>query len=220
LPKIKIDLHVHTDFSDSASGLKEVVSAALGKGLDGIAITDHGTCQAAKIAMVKYSSEILTVPGLEYSTEDGHLLGLGIFEDPPKGLTAFEFSSYVHARGGILVVPHPGIPFLSASERIFKILKPDAIETRNAAVPLFWWVTRRNEALAEKLHLPQTGGSDAHNSRRVGDVYTTIDSDSRELRDILLAIKEGRSKPEGNASPLLYRTGLSLSFLKSRKERD
>lgn len=213
MPKLKIDLHVHTDLSDSKSGLEEMIEIALRRGLDGIAITDHGTCQAAINALRKYSNRIITVPGLEYTTREGHLLGLGLLDSPPSGLTAFEFSKYVHSRSCLLVVPHLGIPFVGLHEKALRALNPDAIETLNAAVPLFWWVKRRNEKLAERLGLPRTGGSDAHDGSRVGDAYTLIDSDSRELGDILKAIKEGRTIPFGKASPILYRTKLSLSFL-------
>ncbi|MBO3804046.1 MAG: histidinol-phosphatase, partial [Candidatus Brockarchaeota archaeon] len=65
---------------------------------------------------------------------------------------------------------------------------------------------------------PQTGGSAAHEGVRVGDAYTVVDSDSRDPSGVLRAIKEGRAKPEGKASPLLYRLGLSLSFLKGGKK--
>ena len=47
MPKLKIDLHVHTEYSDSKGRLEDVVRTALRKGLDGIAITDHNTCEAA-----------------------------------------------------------------------------------------------------------------------------------------------------------------------------
>ncbi|MGQ9513436.1 MAG: PHP-associated domain-containing protein [Thermoproteota archaeon] len=215
MPKLKIDLHIHTDLSDSKSGLEEMVEAALLKGLDGVAITDHGTCQAAAVVVRKYSNRLIIVPGLEYTTREGHLLGLGLLKAPPSGLTSFEFSEYVHSRNCLLVIPHPCVPFLGVREKVLRSLNPDAIETLNAAVPFFWWAKRRSEELAEKLGLPQTGGSDAHDGSRVGDAYTIIDSDSSELCEILKAIKEGRTEPFGKALPILYRTRLSLSFLTS-----
>ena len=40
LPLFKIDLHVHTDYSDSSSTIDDILDAARGRGLDGIAIVD------------------------------------------------------------------------------------------------------------------------------------------------------------------------------------
>lgn len=40
--KIKYDLHMHTQYSDGKSTMEENVKAAISKGLDMIAITDHG----------------------------------------------------------------------------------------------------------------------------------------------------------------------------------
>jgi len=211
--KLKIDLHVHTDYSDSSGRLEDIVRAAINKGLDGIAITDHNTCEAAEVAIRRYSDRIIVVPGLEYDAREGHLLALGLVEAPPTGLSAPKVSRHLHRRGALVVVPHPNIPLIGLGNEGLKDVGPDAIETRNSAMPLYWWISRKNARLAEGLCLPQTGGSDSHDGRCVGDSYTVIDSDSSKMSDILQAIKDGRTTPEGKPSPLLYRAKLMLGLL-------
>ena len=212
MPQLKIDLHVHTDYSDSTGELDSIVRTALKKGLDGIAITDHDTCEAAVLAMERYSDRFVVVPGLELKTEEGHLLALGLAEAPSVWLGALNAAKFIHERGALVVVPHPKVPFLGFHEEALGYLKPDAIEVRNAATPFYNWVSNRNLGLAKKFRLPQTGGSDAHMSSCVGDSYTIIDSDSRELADIIRAIRDGRTTPAGNPSPILYRMRMLLAI--------
>ena len=55
---LKLDLHIHTNYSEDAIGsIKEIISSLQKKGLDGMAITDHNTIdgikKALKIAMEK-----------------------------------------------------------------------------------------------------------------------------------------------------------------------
>lgn len=210
MPELKIDLHVHTEYSDSTGRLEDIVQTALKKGLDGIAITDHDTCEAAILALERYSDRIIIIPGLEYETQEGHLIALGLVEAPPSGLSAPEASMYFHNRGALVVIPHPKIPLLGFHEEAVKDVKPDAIETRNSATPFYWMVSKKNVEFAESLKLPQTGGSDAHDGNCVGDSYTIIDSSSRKLADILQAIKAGRTTPKGQPSSLVYRLKLVL----------
>jgi len=214
--RFKIDLHVHTDYSDSSGRLEDIVKVAVEKGLDGIAITDHNTCEAAALAIRRYSDRIIVVPGLEYDAREGHLLALGVVEAPPMGLSAPEVSRHLHRCGALVVVPHPNIPLIGFGREDLKDLGPDAIETRNSAMPFYRWISKKNARLAESLHLPQTGGSDSHDRSCVGDSYTVIDSDSRKMSDILQAIRDGRTTPEGKPSPLLYRAKLMAGALMSK----
>lgn len=217
--RLKIDLHVHTDYSDSSGGLEDIVRAAMERGLDGIAITDHNTCEAAALAIRRYSDRIIVVPGMEYDSREGHLLALGLVEAPPMGMSAPEFSRHLHGRGALIVVPHPNIPLIGLGRGVIEDLGPDAIETLNSAMPFYDWFSRKNASLAESLRLPQTGGSDSHDGSCVGDSYTVIESDSREVSDILGAIREGRTMPKGKPSPILYRARLMAGALVHRAPR-
>ena len=50
---LKIDIHVHSTFSDSTATLDDIVKVAKEKGLDGVVITDHDTTVWAKEAISK-----------------------------------------------------------------------------------------------------------------------------------------------------------------------
>ncbi len=75
------DLHSHTSFSDGTLSPRELVSRALEKGVDVLAITDHDTINAYQDLPDSYDN-IEIVPGTEFSTHwqnNGvHVLGLNI----------------------------------------------------------------------------------------------------------------------------------------------
>ena len=73
---LKIDLHVHTWHSDARSSVLDVLMMAKRNGLDGIAITDHHTMQGVRDAEAQVD-DFLIIPGIELTTRDGHLLGIG-----------------------------------------------------------------------------------------------------------------------------------------------
>src|SRR5712672_4728382 len=80
------DLHTHSFFSgDGVSSPEDLIAAARAKGLHGIAITDHNTCQAVPYLIKKglmradgiAVSDFLVLPGVEVTTAEGHLLCIG-----------------------------------------------------------------------------------------------------------------------------------------------
>ena len=104
------DLHLHTFFSkDAVDSPEAMVAAAKKKGLSGIAITDHDTCEAVEYLHKKGwirddgqpVDDFLIIPGVEVSTKEGHLLCLGT--TLPLGL-----SIQVHS---IIMSPTPPLAF-------------------------------------------------------------------------------------------------------------
>ncbi|MCW4020866.1 MAG: PHP domain-containing protein, partial [Candidatus Bathyarchaeota archaeon] len=75
----KIDLHVHTCYSgDCTTTLEEVISYARKRGLDGVAITDHDTISGAMRLLERKDTDLLIIPGIEVSTDQGHVLGINV----------------------------------------------------------------------------------------------------------------------------------------------
>ena len=81
-----IDLHTHSFFSgDGISSPEDLIAAARAKGLHGLAITDHNTCDAVNYLLEKGLmrldglpvDDFLVLPGVEVTTADGHLLCIG-----------------------------------------------------------------------------------------------------------------------------------------------
>lgn len=76
---LKMDLHVHTIFSDGELTPAQVVQKAVIAGLDAVAITDHDECRALEALSVPQT--VCVIPGIEISaqcSEEVHILGLGI----------------------------------------------------------------------------------------------------------------------------------------------
>jgi predicted metal-dependent phosphoesterase TrpH len=138
---LKIDFHVHTNDSDSISSVEKIIGAARQKRLDGIAITDHETTSAFAQA-TKLAPDLIIILGMEVETMEGHILILGVEDVPPKGLSAVEVAEYARQKGGVVIIPHPNIFFISIREDVIKRIRPDAIETYNAGIP-FSGTTRR-----------------------------------------------------------------------------
>lgn len=89
---LRIDLHTHTNCSDGSLPPEQLVSAALGAGLDVIAITDHDTLAALSPAMeAARGTRLRVLPGVEvsalYEGHSLHLLAYG-FALPATGLAA------------------------------------------------------------------------------------------------------------------------------------
>ena len=166
-------------------------------GLDGLAITDHNILSKDNL------EEPLIIPGIEISSLDGHIIGLGIPTHIPRGITANETIHQIHEQGGVAIVAHPYDLFRSAINPELLTTMPDAIEVINSASILHSITWKLARKFAEKNHLPQTAGSDSHIPETIGKAFTTIDCDERTPTSVLAAIKNGFTKPSG--SPYNFR---------------
>src|SRR5438046_5483844 len=139
---LNVDLHTHSFFSgDGVSSPEDLIAAARAKGLSGIAITDHNTCDAVNYLLEKGLmrldglpvNDFLVLPGAEVTTADGHLLCIGAELPYLKGKPAREVCDMIHERGGLAIPPHPYDLFRAAT-RISPqpTLPSDALERLHA----------------------------------------------------------------------------------------
>lgn len=199
---IKIDLHTHTTRSyDGLTTIEEAFAAIKQRGLDGIAITDHDTIEAA-VKALRSKTDVIVIPGIEISTKEGHLLAIGVTEMIPKGLPATETVEKIREAGGLAVVPHPYDFMTGLGETITREINPDAIESVNSNSRPFSRKTSLSKKLAEELQKSQTAGSDAHIPAAIGNAYTIIETNSTDLESLLKAIKNGQTTPIGNPTPI------------------
>lgn len=212
--KVKFDLHIHTEYSDGIGSVKEVLLEAYRKGLNGIAITDHNTTIALREAEIYASKLGLTViPGLELKTDAGHILALGInvnLKDKTR-LIYEDAIDWVRSLGGITIIAHPAIEVNKMDKWIAK--KPDAIEAFNSNYP-FKFILRRGWEIINRIKVPITAGSDAHNPKCIGNAYTIIEVYELSIEEILKSIKLGRTKIFGKLSPIEDRMEVILRYLK------
>ena len=212
--KLKLDLHIHTEYSrDSVNSLKDVNMRCRALKLDGYAICDHDTMNGLKPKQDE-DLDLVIVPGLEISARGAHILCLQPRDIIKPGLSISETVDAIHAQGGTAVLAHP-YSLLKSWVNINEAMsaKFDAVEVANSAQWPFDYIMGQNEKLASKLNLPNTGGSDSHIPETIGRSYTVVDTDSRDVDDILKAIKAGRTMPFGMGTSgyerclKLYRVG-------------
>lgn len=184
-----LDLHVHTVYSgDSTCEVENAILSAKAKGLDGIAITDHdsvaGLEEAREFARDK---DFLVIPGIEVSSKDGHILGLGIEKTVPQGLPADSTVNKIRDQGGVAIAAHP----FSVNLRPLSPLKSDfdAIEVFNSRRYIGNRLTKK---YVDHNHIPATAGSDAHFCDEIGLAGVRIDANLK-VNDILDEIKRGNA---------------------------
>jgi hypothetical protein len=193
---LRLDLHVHSSFSDGRDGIEEILKAAIDASLDGIAITDHDTLEGyfeAERIIREEGLDLLVIPGVEVSTSEGHLLTLGIRELPPSGRSPDETIEFVRVRGGISIVAHPYHLFRHA---MYRIPDCDAVEVYNSKY-IFGIANLWAKRMAERRGLPMVAGSDSHMAKTVGLGVTVVDvEEGSDLGDVLASIRGGRVKIE------------------------
>ena len=100
---IRLDLHVHSQRSaDGCMSISEIVAQARKRGLQGVAICDHDIAAET----VPQYDDFLIIPGIEVSTDRGHVLGLFITEQISTNQMDEAVHS-IHAHGGLAVIAHP-----------------------------------------------------------------------------------------------------------------
>jgi predicted metal-dependent phosphoesterase TrpH len=185
--------------------IEEINARCRGLALDGYAICDHDSIDA--IAEAKASADgLVIVPGLEVSAKGAHILCIDPIEVVPSGLSIVETVERINAQGATAVLAHPyALPRSFVKFREAECAGFDAIEVANAAQTPYGLVEGWNRRLAERLNLPQTGGSDSHIPETFGRAYTVVDSASRDIRDVIDAIRKGRTNVVGSGTSLSER---------------
>jgi len=214
---LKIDLHVHTQYSDGDK-INKILKYATLRGIDGVAITDHNTTKGIKSIKKK---DILIIPGVEIKSEIGHFLILGVQEETYFKDTSFdEITDYCKENDCVLVFAHPAISLIIKGRKIIKKLNKhkssiNAIEVFNSLYPMFKIMSRLSLSLAYSLgDVALVAGSDAHHASSVGKCYTLIDAEE-EVDEVLKAIKNKKTIPKGEPSFLFQRLPIIPLTLKS-----
>jgi hypothetical protein len=179
--KFNIDLHIHSKFSgDTNSEPEEIVFHAINKNLYGIAFTEHYSYEISEYAeklREKYEGRIRIFRGVEFSSLDGHCLVFGVNTDRLgiKNAPVEEVVQVVNEKGGVVIPTHPFRGNNSMGEKIKQVKGLCALEGYNG----YSHHSQNKKAIkvADELHLPYTGGSDAHEPREAGSCYTEFTSE-------------------------------------------
>jgi predicted metal-dependent phosphoesterase TrpH len=207
----RFDLHVHSFFSKDATGSPEsLFAAARAKGLSGIAITDHDTCEVHEYLKEHPAPQgFLVIPGVEVSTAEGHLLCLGLTLPLLKGAPAKEVMSAVKSGGGLAIPAHPFDQWRAGIRPdVLDTLPLEALEVFNAAVTSRSY-NDKALAYARGRGLSMTAASDAHHASAVGASTTILELEELTVPAVLAAIRKGGS-PDGHY--LSFREGVKKHF--------
>ena len=203
---LRLDLHIHSQASpDGRMPVDEILRRARECGLNGVAITDHDRLYRPDGTEPQ---DLLVIPGVEFSTEHGHLLGLFLTEpipfsrekgrapDAPGGVR--ELIEAIHAQGGLAVLAHP-FEHNSSEERLLPLAPLlDGMETWNGrANRRFPDANARAAAFAATHALPGLAGSDAHLLREIGNGIVCVEAEAPTLAAVKAAIAAGRCTVSG-----------------------
>jgi hypothetical protein len=211
-----IDLHTHTQplSHDSSLTADELVEVAKEAGLDGLCLTEHDFFwDHDEVRRLARRHRFVVIPGIEVNTEDGHFLVFGLERYVYGMHRTRDLVSLVTAAGGAIVAAHPyrrqlpwellrgddprgGPAWLAALEQA--VNNPAyrhvvAIEAHNGRG------SERENAFArevcQRLGLPATAGSDAHDRGDVARCATEFEAPVRDLDDLIEALGSGRFRP-------------------------
>ena len=217
------DLHTHTLHSDGfgcADGrggagpcaVHQVIDAAVRRGLDFVAVTDHNTTSHHQdLATLQLQHDrLLLVRGQEVTSFYGHANVFGTsdvvdFRIGHPGITAATVFAQARALGGLLVVNHPAretgerctgcgwsAPDTDWSRvEALEVLNMFTVSGPTAGEP--FWHARLNEG----HRITGVGGSDDHGASTragsaVGTPTTVIEADSLSEAGLLRGIRAGR----------------------------
>ncbi|WDN87075.1 hypothetical protein BuS5_00043 [Desulfosarcina sp. BuS5] len=185
---MKFDLHIHSKYSyDSLSSVDAIIKHARQEGLNGIAITDHNSFDAA-FEISSQNDNFWVIFGSEIHTEVGDIIGLFISRPLTKH-NAVDLIKEIHDQDGIAILAHPFKRMKQYPKNVIDML--DAIEIVNSR-----WVNLKNYDKKSKTAMllstvrGRSAGSDAHFLFEIGRAYLVTPklSSPCELKKI---IREG-----------------------------
>lgn len=189
-----LDLHNHTRHSsDSKVDPVILVKQAAALGLDGLAITDHNSMGGVRLAMeaAKEFPGFVVIPATEVSTAAGHVLAYGISSPIPRDLSPAETAERILAQGGVPVAAHPYRFWSGLGEAATLSAKFAAYEVHNARTLRAG--NERAAALANRMRVARTGGSDSHFLHELGRGVTTLNRGGTTGGDVLQGIAAGKT---------------------------
>jgi len=217
---IKLDLHIHSQYSEDGIGSpKEIIKILQKRGLQGMAITDHNNVEGGLQAKKISPKDFIVIPGVEISTNKGHIIALDIKENIKKNLSVEETIETIIDLGGIPTVPHIFRSMSGIKINNFKKIhqKIPAIEVFNSCSNLK--TNLKAMKLAKNFNLGGVGGSDSHIPEYVGYGYTIVNTTDCNIDSVLSEINNKKTWGEGNNLPLNYRTERMTKSIKQYFKR-
>jgi predicted metal-dependent phosphoesterase TrpH len=209
-----VDLHLHTNRGSADSNLapQALIDRAKAIGIGAVCITEHDNLwDLQEIAPLTAEAGVICIRGMEVTTEMGHV---GVFGLPQYIGGIYKLAGLrkvVDDCGGIMIANHPfrykldpRFAFINSDHQPIDVEHPehaakleiiqmcDAIEVLNAACS-----EEENQfalRVARTVGLVEVAGSDSHSASSVGIVTTLFDAPVRTDREVIAAIRAGRTR--------------------------
>lgn len=199
--ELRLDLHVHSHRSpDGRMTIGEIVSLARARGLNGAAVCDHDLA----LTDPPETDGFLLIPGVEVSTQFGHLLGLFV-TGPVETRDFFEAVEIIRGQGGLAVLAHPFEHSRDGSRLAPAVPLLDGIEVQNSrADRKIHDANALARSFAQVCRLRPFGGSDAHCPQEVGNSFTVVEAAEPTLAAVKAALMTGEVRVQGRRSRAWY----------------
>ena len=214
---LKADLHIHTEYSmDCRTSLEQVINQCQERGINCIAISDHGTAEGA--LKMQTIAPFPVIVAEEILTSHGEIMGMFLKETIPSRLSVERTISQIRAQGGLVCIPHPfnALRHSALDPKIIEEIAEqiDIIEVFNAR-SFFLRSSKQAKIFADKYGIPGSAGSDAHTPGEIGNAYVEMpEFNGRD--DFLQALARG--KICGHlTSPLIHFESMYLRLKKRLK---
>lgn len=192
---MKIDLHVHASERSrcALAGEEKMIRAAIARGIDGLAFTDHHILVPRKRLedLNRTYAPFRVFGGVEISAVEGEdLIVLGV-HDPALGFEGWTYPAlyaFVRERGGFLILAHP-FRFHETIALDLERCPPDAIEVQSKNTH------PDDEAricrVADRFGIRLICNSDAHRAKHVGMYYSCLRRTPRDEGELLRMLRAG-----------------------------
>jgi hypothetical protein len=225
------DFHVHSrESGDARPDLDEIATFARERGLDFVELADHNVVSQSDFigAVQPDHPELLFVPGIEYTTYDGHANAVGatVWVDHKigqPGVTIESAFAAIHDQGALVSINHPALllSFCIGCGWLHEIdaTTVDAVEIATTGIDqagmlfnddaiAFW-----DDLCDQGAHAAAIGGSDDHKAgvdlglfqSPIGDPTTMVYAEELSVAALLDGIRASRTvvKLQGPGDPMI-----------------
>lgn len=212
---MRFDMHIHSYYSaDSNSNIDKIIKTAIKKKLDGISITDHNSFRGSLEALKINNTDLLIIPGAEYSTNFGHILvyflkegleDIGLKKDKQGRYFADDIIACAREQNALTFIAHPFNKSPIIETNILH--KIDGIEAYNSRASKWRNSLANINAMnsAFLLKKPISVGSDAHFTNEIGTAFIDLNISINDLDTLKNALLYNKNTVYGKTSSSIYK---------------
>jgi len=196
---------------DCDMSLDHIIERCLARGINCIAIADHGTIEGAIEMQSRAPFPVIVAE--EILTPHGEIMGMFLQETIPSGRSVEKTIAEIRAQDGLVCIPHPFDNFRPSAlggKILAEIMEQvDIVEVFNSRAFLHRHSTQAKN-LALKYGIPGSAGSDAHTPYEIGNAYVEM-PEFNGKDEFLQSLARGRVVGR-RSNPLVHFNSLAQSL--------